>query len=65
MTQKGKSQRWEGWLAPARVEWHSILGGGKPPFPTLRFSILFFTSDFELFYQGLLPNTLVGRFTAK
>jgi hypothetical protein len=65
MTQEGKSQGGEGWLAPARVECHSILGGGKLPFPASRFSILFFTSDFELFYQGLLPDTFVGRFTAK
>ena len=38
MNQDKKSQSWEGRLAPARVESHST-GGGKPPFPTLSFSI--------------------------
>src|SRR6266850_3602168 len=38
MTQDRKAQGREGWLAPAQVECHSI-SGGKPPFPTLSFSI--------------------------
>jgi Protein of unknown function (DUF4019) len=37
MNQGEESHCWEGRLAPARVECHSS-GGGKPPFPTLRFS---------------------------
>jgi hypothetical protein len=37
MDQDTKSQGWEGRLAPAYGECHSS-GGGKPPFPTLRFS---------------------------
>ena len=37
MDQRKKSQGWEGRLAPACVECHPS-GGGKPPFPTLRFS---------------------------
>src|SRR6266849_6606191 len=37
MDQCKESQGWEGRLAPACVECHSS-GGGKPPFPTLRFS---------------------------
>jgi len=28
-------QSWEGWLAPA-VSLSSQMGGGKPPFPTLK-----------------------------
>jgi len=39
MFQEAKSQGWEGRLAPACVKCHSI-SGPKPPFPTLRLSIL-------------------------
>lgn len=30
---------WKGGLAAAEIEWHSM-GGGKPPFPTLRLCVL-------------------------
>jgi hypothetical protein len=37
--QVAKSQGWEGWFTPARLM-PLDQSGGKPPFPTLRFSIL-------------------------
>jgi hypothetical protein len=48
MTQETKSHGWEGRLAPARLEWHSI-SGGKPPFLTcetvlLSFSLSYFST---------------------
>jgi hypothetical protein len=49
MNQVQKSQGWEGWLAPAVVECHSI-SGGKPPFLTLRFCRSSCAAEFLCFF---------------
>jgi len=58
MDQGKKSRGWEGRLAPAYLECPSS-GGGKPPFPTLRFSrtlsfsVIFLSVSFFAFACGL------------